>query len=63
MGWGTHTQDSIARPHSHTERCCSSPCDQLHTILKLDEAVCIRIVSRPNWTQAKDMKGSKDQQK
>ena len=26
-------------------------------ILKLDEAVCIRMVSRPKWTQTKDMEG------
>ena len=66
MGWGTPYK-ILSPVHIRTHSCCqperSCACC-LHMarnelILKLDEAVCIRMVSRPNWTQTKDMEGFK----
>ena len=51
----------IARPRPHTQVLLQAMhCNWLHMaqnelMLKLHEAVCIRMVSRPNWTQTKDM--------
>ena len=70
MGWGTPTQNGIARPHPHTQllQPGRAACNRLHMarnelILKLDEAVCISMVSRPNWTQTRVWKVSNVQQK